>query len=57
MSLTGTGPPGYDDRVDAYEVEIREDGVYVGLEEAQPQKTVMDQMVDVVVLFASTARF
>ena len=44
---TGLGPPGYEDRVDSYEVEIREDGLYVGLYEDPPQKSVMDQMVAV----------
>lgn len=44
---TGTPPPGFDDDpVPAFPVELREDGVYVGiLEQARPQ-TLMDQMVE-----------
>lgn len=42
--------PGYDDGVDAYAVEVREDGIYVGLEpENEPATTVSDIMVETMI--------
>jgi pyruvate oxidase len=42
--------PGYDDGVEAYVVEVRDDGVYVGLpEEAAPVTTVSDVMAETMV--------
>jgi pyruvate oxidase len=44
--LTGRAP-GFDDGVDTYPVEIREDGIYVGFEEEAPHAaTVSDVMAD-----------
>jgi thiamine pyrophosphate-dependent acetolactate synthase large subunit-like protein/nitrite reductase/ring-hydroxylating ferredoxin subunit len=43
---TGKAPGGYDDGVEAYPVEEREDGIYVGLEEEDAHvQTVSDVMV------------
>ena len=42
---TGYPPGGYDDNVKSYPVEIREDGVYVGIEPLKEERTLMDQMV------------
>ncbi|MFK7844109.1 MAG: thiamine pyrophosphate-dependent enzyme [Rhodothermales bacterium] len=42
--------PGYDDGVETYPVEVREDGVYVGLEtEPVPDPTISDVMVETMV--------
>ena len=42
---TGASPGGFDDRLDNFEVEVREDGVYVAVEEEdQHQRTVSDVM-------------
>lgn len=42
--------PGFDDGVETYPVEIREDGIYVGLEEEKPHEaTVSDIMVETMV--------
>ncbi|KAA3665396.1 MAG: thiamine pyrophosphate-binding protein [Chloroflexi bacterium] len=47
---TGATPPEYDDPpVPSYAVELREDGVYVGVEEPPHAQTLMDQMVDVMI--------
>ncbi|MFQ5408002.1 MAG: thiamine pyrophosphate-dependent enzyme [Anaerolineales bacterium] len=44
---TGAAPPEYDDPpVEAFAVELREDGVYVGVVEPEHEQTLMDQMVD-----------
>ncbi|MFQ5616042.1 MAG: thiamine pyrophosphate-dependent enzyme [Anaerolineales bacterium] len=45
---TGATPPEYDDPpVPCYPVEVRDDGVYVGVIEPEHQPTLMTQMVDV----------
>lgn len=45
---SGEPPPGYDDPpVPCYPVEVREDGVYVGVVEPVHQPKLMDQMVQV----------
>ena len=45
--LTGKPPGGYDDGVETFPVEIREDGVYIGLpQEEEHTKTITDVMVD-----------
>jgi len=45
--ITGKVPGGFDDAVPAYPVEIRSDGVYVGVEEpAHHDATLMTQLVD-----------
>ncbi len=42
--------PGFDDGVDTFPVEVRDDGVYIGLEpEAPHQRTVSDLMVETLV--------
>lgn len=46
---TGEAPEGFDDEVEALPVDIREDGVYVGVEETVKRNTISDQMVDVMV--------
>jgi pyruvate oxidase len=45
--LTGKPPGGYDDGVETYPIEVREDGVYVGLEGESPHvRTVTDVMAE-----------
>lgn len=45
--FTGATPPEYDDEpVEPYPVEIRDDGVYVGVHEPEHAPTLMDQMVE-----------
>jgi thiamine pyrophosphate-dependent acetolactate synthase large subunit-like protein/nitrite reductase/ring-hydroxylating ferredoxin subunit len=47
---TGASPGGYEDGVATYPVEVRDDGVYVGLPAAQPRaRTVSDVMVETMV--------
>ncbi|MCP4361478.1 MAG: Rieske 2Fe-2S domain-containing protein [Chloroflexi bacterium] len=46
----GEPPPGYDDPpVSCYPVELREDGLYVGVIEPEHDPTLMDQMVAVMI--------
>lgn len=48
--LTGKPPGGYDDGVDTFPVEIRDDGIFIGLEEEAPhQTTLTDIMVETMV--------
>jgi pyruvate oxidase len=48
--LTGQPPGGYDDGVATFPVEIREDGVYIGLpQEEEHKKTITDLMVDTMI--------
>jgi thiamine pyrophosphate-dependent acetolactate synthase large subunit-like protein/nitrite reductase/ring-hydroxylating ferredoxin subunit len=48
--LTGRPPGGYDDAVPTYPVEIRSDGIYIGLEEEMPHETtITDIMVETMV--------
>lgn len=45
--LSGKPPGGYDDGVETFEVDIREDGIYIGIPEEEPHETtVSDVMVD-----------
>lgn len=44
---TGEPPEGYGDYATPYEVEMREDGIYVQVDEPEPEPTVSDQMVAV----------
>ncbi len=44
---TGKAPEGFEDHVEAYPVEIRGDGVYVGIETSEPKPTVSDQVIGV----------
>ncbi len=47
---TGASPPEYDDEpAKPFEVEIREDGLYVGVVEPEHEPTLMDQMVETMV--------
>ncbi|MHA2098911.1 MAG: thiamine pyrophosphate-dependent enzyme [Candidatus Kariarchaeaceae archaeon] len=43
--VDGTPPGGYDDGVDAFEVEERDDGIYVKVPDQFHQDTLMDQVV------------
>lgn len=45
--ITGNPPGGYDDAVETYPVEEREDGIYVGVKEELHITTLMDQMVEI----------
>lgn len=45
--LTGAPPEGFEDRVESYPVDVREDGIYVGVVETPPLRTVSNQMVEV----------
>ncbi|MCH7764504.1 MAG: Rieske 2Fe-2S domain-containing protein [Candidatus Marinimicrobia bacterium] len=45
--LTGEPPDGFDDRVQAYAVEEREDGIYICTDEEKREPTVSNQMVNV----------
>lgn len=56
--LTGKPPGGYDDGVPVFLVEVREDGVYVGVpEEAPHQRTISDVMVETMVNWGVEAGF
>lgn len=48
--LTGKPPGGFDDGVETYAIEQREDGIYVGIEEAIPHvRNISDLMTDTMV--------
>jgi thiamine pyrophosphate-dependent acetolactate synthase large subunit-like protein/nitrite reductase/ring-hydroxylating ferredoxin subunit len=48
--LTGTSPPDYDDEPAVpFQVEVRDDGLYVGVQEPEHEPTLMDQMVETMV--------
>ena len=48
--LTGQPPGGYDDAVETFPLEVRPDGIYIGLEEEAPhEKTITDVMVETMV--------
>lgn len=56
--LTGKPPGGYDDGVETYPVETREDGIYVGLEsEPVHRRTVTDVMAETMVAWGVTHVF
>jgi thiamine pyrophosphate-dependent acetolactate synthase large subunit-like protein/nitrite reductase/ring-hydroxylating ferredoxin subunit/rubredoxin len=56
--LDGSAPGGYEDAVTTYPVELRDDGVYVGLRQAAPrQRTVSDVMVETMVEWGVTHVF
>ena len=47
---TGESPGGFGDRLDSFEIDIREDGVYVGVEEEPPhENTVSDVIAETLV--------
>mgnify|MGYP005841460379 CR=1 FL=1 len=48
--VSGKPPGGFDDGVDTYKVDVREDGIYVGFPPEEPhQRTVSDLMVETMV--------
>jgi pyruvate oxidase len=52
--ITGKPPGGYDDGIETYPVEQRDDGVYVGLEAPPPhERTVTDVMAETMVNWGS----
>ncbi|MDY7092991.1 MAG: thiamine pyrophosphate-binding protein [Acidobacteriota bacterium] len=56
--LSGKPPGGYDDGVQTYPTEVREDGVYVGVPEEEPrERTVSDVMVETMVAWGVTHVF
>jgi thiamine pyrophosphate-dependent acetolactate synthase large subunit-like protein/nitrite reductase/ring-hydroxylating ferredoxin subunit len=55
---TGKPPGGYDDGVPVFPVEVRDDGIYVGIEAPAPrQRTVADLMVETMVEWGVTHVF
>jgi len=55
---TGNSPGGHDDGVDTFPVEVRDDGIYVGLEMEKPHvRTVTDVMVETMVNWGITHVF
>lgn len=55
---TGESPAGYDERVPTYPLEVREDGIYVGLaKESAHQRTVTDVMAETMVNWGITHVF
>ena len=56
--LTGKPPGGYDDGVETFPVEVRDDGIYVGLEVETPHvRTVTDVMAETMVQWGVTHVF
>lgn len=56
--MTGKPPGGFDDGIDTYPVEVRDDGVYVGLEAEVPhERTVTDVMAETMVNWGITHVF
>ncbi len=56
--LTGTPPSGFSDAPSCFPVEVRDDGIYVGLEdEPDPPRTVSDVMVETMVNWGVTHVF
>ncbi len=55
---TGRPPEGFDDAVETYPVQIRENGIYVGLKVEEPEvKTVSDVMVETMINWGITTVF
>ncbi len=55
---SGKPPGGYDDGLETYPVEVRDDGVYVGLEPAAPhERTVTDLMAETMTAWGVTSVF
>lgn len=46
-AIDGTPPPGFDDAVNTFPVEQREDGIYVGVPAEKPSDTIAMQMMEV----------
>jgi pyruvate oxidase len=56
--ITGTPPPGFIDKPESYPVEVRADGIYVGLPAEQPRtRTVSDVMVETMIAWGVTHVF
>ncbi|MEO0512880.1 MAG: thiamine pyrophosphate-binding protein [Planctomycetota bacterium] len=56
--ITGKPPGGYDDGIETYPVDVRDDGVYVGLEAETPHaRTVTDVMAETMVGWGVTHVF
>ena len=56
--LTGKSPGGFEDGIETYPVEVRDDGVYVGIEGEQPhERTVTDVMAETMVAWGVTHVF
>ncbi|OLS21777.1 MAG: putative thiamine pyrophosphate-containing protein YdaP [Candidatus Heimdallarchaeota archaeon LC_2] len=55
--IDGKPPGGYDDGVDSFEVEEREDGIYVKVPDIVHQQTLMDQVVELMVEWGVTTVF
>ena len=56
--ITGKPPGGYDDGVETFAVEQRDDGVYVGIEEEMPhERTVTDVMAETMTNWGVTHTF
>ncbi len=56
--LTGHAPEGYDEKVPTFPIEIREDGIYVALDEERSHtRTVTDAMVETMVNWGVTHVF
>ncbi len=56
--LTGKSPDGFDDGIATYDVEVREDGVYVAVEEEAPHvRTISDVMAETMVGWGVTSVF
>lgn len=56
--ITGKPPGGFDDGVDTFPVEVRDDGVYVGLESIPPHEpTITDVMAETMVNWGVTHVF
>jgi pyruvate oxidase len=56
--ITGTPPPGFRDAPEAYAVEVRADGIYVGLTPERPRtRTVSDVMVETMIAWGVTHVF
>ena len=54
----GTPPEGFSDGVPSYDVDVRDDGVYVALpDKAEPARTVADSLVETLVAWGVTTFF
>ncbi|MCH8906507.1 MAG: Rieske 2Fe-2S domain-containing protein [Candidatus Heimdallarchaeota archaeon] len=53
----GLPPGGYDDGVDSFPIEERNDGIYVGVADQQHPETLMTQMVDVMISWGVNSVF
>ncbi len=54
---TGNAPEGYEDKAKSFPVEVREDGIYIGVEQKIQEKTLMDQVVETMVEWGITKVF